>query len=440
MSDPDLGTTEAPPHHGARLARMGLIAAMVSRLFGRVVGILLVVIIAREADSDTVALYGYLLGTATLVATLTDLGVASIAGREVAAGRLPARETLWAALVPQTFSVLAAAAICVLLTVTVGPASVPASALWLTALFVVATGFLGLWGELLRATGRVMFEGALQMVGALLLVVVGIIVVHLGGDVTDLLIVVALKEVALLAVSVAVLPPRRDVSVRSRQLLGQSLWIAVAGTAIILLWRQGTLVVGTGSIGALATYVVASRYLDAGVTIAHTTAFGLVPGMSALANDPAAFRHNARRYLGLATLLGAAVAVVGALAAHPLTVVPFGDRWSDAAPTVAAIAVSSLPIMVAFVTWPMLLARGQVRLVAIGSFAGLFTGLAVTTALFVRSDNPVAAAVGTGAGATVLALIMLSGIRDLFQRAPEHVPGVGVEHLESDPTYEADLR
>ena len=42
-------------HHGRRLARLGLLAAMVSRLLGRLVGIVLVVLLARKASTDTVA-------------------------------------------------------------------------------------------------------------------------------------------------------------------------------------------------------------------------------------------------------------------------------------------------------------------------------------------------------------------------------------------------
>jgi len=138
----------------------------VSRLMGRLVGIVLVVVLAREAGDETVAVYGYLLGTATLVTMLTDLGVASIAGREVAAGRMPADGALRAALGPQLVSVLAAAGITVLLTEFWGPASVPTPALALTVLFVIAGGLVNLWAEVLRATGRVLLEGPLDEIAA----------------------------------------------------------------------------------------------------------------------------------------------------------------------------------------------------------------------------------------------------------------------------------
>ena len=403
--------------HGARLAKIGLLAAVISRVFGRLVGIGLVVLLARESDPDTVAIYGYLLGAATLVATFTDLGVAAVAGREVAAGRMPVDGALYAALIPQSLSVLAAAAATVLLTVAAGPASVPWTAIALTALFVVVGGFVNLWAELLRATGRVVLEGWLQMGSAVALVVGGVVVVYGGGDVTDLLLIVVAKEAVVLVIMMVLIHPRRRAQVRTRQLLGQSLWVALGGTAVILLWRQGTFVVATtGTVGALATYVVATRFLDAGVTVAHTAGFGLVPGMSALANHPAEFRRAARQYISLATVVGAGVAVIGMLAASPLTTIPFGENWGDAVPVVRLIALSALPILVAFVAWPFLLARNQVKWLAVGALIATVAGLSISLIIATWRPDATAPAIGTACGATVLALIFLVGLRDLLLR------------------------
>jgi O-antigen/teichoic acid export membrane protein len=412
---------------GGRLARVGLVAAIVSRIFGRLVGIVLVVVLAREASAGTVAVYGYLLGTATLVATLTDLGVAAVAGREVAAGRLPGDGALRAALGPQTISVLAAAFVTVGLTLSVGPEGVPPSALLLTVVFVVVAGYGNLWAELLRATGRVVFEGALQVCSAVALVVGGVVVVELQGDASTLLAVVVAKELAVVAVAAAVLRPRRR-GVRARSLLGQSLWLAVAGIGLIVLWRQGMVVVGAlGTIGALAVYVVASRFLDAGVTVAHTAGFGLVPGMSALAAEPAAFRREARRYLGLAGAVGLVVAVVGALAAGPATIVPFGARWAEAVPAVRLIALCALPMLLGYVAWTLLLARGRVRALATGSVAGALAGLAVSAVLVTARPDATSPVIGTLVGSCVLTAVLLGNLRDVLgprqQRSDPPVAG-----------------
>jgi O-antigen/teichoic acid export membrane protein len=399
----------------------------VSRLLGRLVGIVLVVLLARRASTDTVAVYGYLLGTATLVATLTDLGVAAVAGREVAAGRLPAGGALRAALAPHAASLAAAAAATVLLTVVAGPAAVPPGALALTVAYVVVAGFVNLWADILRGAGKVLLEGGLQVASAVALVIGGVIVVEVGGDATDLLLVVLGKELAVLVIMAAMVRPVRDARASGRLLLGQSVWLAVAGTALVLLWRQGTLVIGAiGTTGALAAYVVASRFLDAGVTIAHTAGFGLMPGASALATDRAAFRRAARRFLGLATLVGVLVGVVGALVARPITVVPFGERWADVVPAVRWIAISALPILLVFVAWSLLLARGQVRTLAFGSTGGTVVGMATSIVLVAHDPQPLAAVLGTLVGATVTAVVLLVGLRDvLVGPAPAESAGDG---------------
>jgi O-antigen/teichoic acid export membrane protein len=404
-----------PPTDGRRLARLGLLAAMVSRLFGRLVGIILVVVLAREASADTVAVYGYLLGTATLVTTFTDLGAASVAGREVAAGRLPADGALRAALLPQLASVVAAAGLTVALSVFLGPGAVPGGALALAVLFVVVSGLNNLWAELLRATGRVVLEGTLQLGGAFALVAVGAVLIAAGGNATELLAVVALKEVVVLLIAAVVLRPRRRAGVSSRMLLRHGLWLAVGGTALVLLWRQGTLVVGgMGSLGVLATYVVATRFFDAGVTVAHTAGFGLVPGMSALAADPVAFRATARRYLGLTTVAGVVIAVVGVLVAGPITTIPFGDQWADAVPAVRWVAVSAVPILLCHVLFTVLLARGQVRWLALSAVTGAVVGTGSTVLLM--HLHPVAASgvIGTGIGAVLMAVLLLIKVRDLL--------------------------
>jgi O-antigen/teichoic acid export membrane protein len=402
-------------HDGRRLARLGLIAAMVSRLFGRVVGIVLVVVLAREASPETVAVYGYLLGTATLVTSFTDLGVASVAGREVAAGRMPADGALRAALGPQLVSVLVAAVMTTLLSVVWGPGQLSTATLALAVLFVIVSGLNNLWAELLRATGRVVFEGALQLGSATGLVAVGAVVVVAGGDAADLLAVVALKEVVALLIASCVIRPRRRNQVNSRMLLRSGVWLAVASTALVLLWRQGTLVVGsTGSLAVLATYVVATRFFDAGVTVAHTAGFGLLPGMSALAGNPVAFRATARRYLGLGALGGLAVAVVGGALAGPLTTVPFGDQWSTAVPAVRWVAISGLPILLCYVLFPVLIARGQSRWMVVSAVSGAALGVAATMLLVHLHPSAASGVLGTGIGALVMVILLLTGVRDLL--------------------------
>ena len=416
---PTVEETPALPEasrRGLRLARVGLAAAMLSRLAGRLVGILLVVVLAREAAPSTVAVYGYLLGTGTLMLVLTDLGVAAIAGRDVASGRMPARGALAAALPAQLVSVLVAGLVTVALTVFTGPAGTPPVALLLTVAFVVVGGLNNLWADLLRGSGRVLLEGALEIGSTTLLVVAGVLVVWHGGGITALVAVVAGKEAAVLLIGWGVLRPRRDPAIRTRSLLSRGMWVAIGGTIGILMFRSGTLVLGgLGSVGALATYVVATRFLDAGVTVAHTVGFGLGPGMAALAQDPPAFRAAARRYLAAIGLLGVVVAVVGVLVAGPLTTIPFGARWVTAVPAVRMAAVAGLPILLSYVSFTLLMARNQVRWMTVSTIGGTVVGLTTTITLVALHPTALSGVIGTAAGATTLAVLVLWGLRDLLR-------------------------
>jgi O-antigen/teichoic acid export membrane protein len=239
-----------------------------------------------------------------------------------------------------------------------------------------------------------------------------------GGGIIALTAVVAGKEAAVLLVGWAALRPRRHPEVRGRTLLARGMWVAISGTIGVLMFRAGTLVIGgVGSVGALATYVVATRFLDAGVTVAHTVGFGLGPGMATLAGDPPGFRAAARRYLAAVGVLGVAVAVVGPLVAGPLTTIPFGERWAVAVPAVRMAAVTGLPILLAYVSITVLVARNQVRWMALSTLVSTVVALATTIALVAVHPTAISAVTGTAAGATTLALLLLWGLRDLLRPA-----------------------
>lgn len=416
LVDAPVETDRAADHrHGSKLVRLGLAAAVVSRVAGRLVGIVLVTMLARHASAHTVAVYGYLLGTSSLVIGLTDLGVAAIAGREVAARRIPPGVALLSAAIPQAASLGVAAILTVALTLAIGPGSVPTSALVITVGFILTGGFNNLIAEVLRGTGRVVLEGLLQMGASTAVVVGGVLVIVADGHATALLAVVLGKEVVLLVIGLVLIPPRRGPGLSTGHLLRQSIWLALAGTALIGLWRQGMVLVGaTGTISALAAYVVASRYLDAGVSLAYITSVGLRPGMCALAEHPMELRRAVRRYICLATVIGTVVAVVGWLAAGPLVSIPFGPRWHDADGPLRVIALSALPILLAYVALAALVARHQTRLVAIGSTSGTATGIVVSLVLMRWHPGAISPIIGTAVGATVVAALFLTGLRDLF--------------------------
>lgn len=393
-----------------RLVRVGVAAALISRIFGRLIGVVLVVVLARVADPVTVALYGFLLGTVTLMASITDLGVASLAGRDVAAKVATAPAALRSALGPQALSTVVAVVLTCLVAVLAGPSGVDASVLVPCSVFVVANAIFNLWAEVLRGDGKVVLEGVLQGVSALLLVTAGSLAVLAGAGIVPLLWIVAGKELAVLAVAAVWLRPGAgmDAGLSFGALLRRSAWLAVAGTALVLLWRQGTLLVsGMASTRALADYVVATRLLDASVTLAHTLGIGLFPGVAALAAEaPGAARAHVRRYLFAVLGLSVPLAVLGVVLADPVTTLVFGSQWESAVPAVRVLAATTPLILLGYLLWFVLLAEGQERWLFAGALAAAATSMGATAVLLVVDPGAAAGAWGTGAGALVLAVVL----------------------------------
>jgi O-antigen/teichoic acid export membrane protein len=367
-------------------------------------------VLARVADPVTVALYGFLLGTVTLMASVTDLGVASLAGRDVAARVAAAPAALRSALGPQALSTVVAVVLTCVVAVLAGPAGVEASVLVPCSVFVAANSMFNLWAEVLRGDGRVVLEGVLQGVSALLLVTVGSLAVLAGAGIVPLLWIVAGKELVVLAIAAVWLRPAsgRDAGLSFAALLRRSAWLAVAGTALVLLWRQGTLLVsGLASTRALADYVVATRLLDAGVTLAHTLGIGLFPGIAALAAEaPGAARAHVRRYLVGVLGLSIPLAVLGVVLADPVTTLVFGSQWQSAVPAVRVLAAATPLILLGYLLWFALLAEGQERWLCAAAVAAAVTSVAATAVLLAVHPGAAAGAWGTGAGALVLAVVL----------------------------------
>ncbi len=413
----------APGDHAAtdRRARVGVAAALASRIFGRLVGVVLVVVLARSSDPTTVALYGFLLGTVTLMTSVTDLGVASLAGRDVAGGLATPGEALRRALGPQCVSgALAVAGTCAV-AVIAGPEGVGLAVLVPSAVFVALNALLNLWGEVLRGAGRGVLEGLLQGGSAALLVVAGTLAVAAGAGVVELMWIVAAKELVALLVAVLCVPPDLRVhgGLRFAALLRRSLWLAAAGTALVVLWRQGTLLVSTTApTRALADYVVATRFLDAAVTLAHTLGIGLFPALAVRAErSPADARRQVRRYAGLLSGVSVAGAALGVLLARPVTTGLFGDEWLSAVGAVRALAVAAPGIAVGYLLWFALLAEGEERWLCVAAACAALTGVTVTGLLLLVSPSAESAAWGTGAGVAVLVGLLLARLARPPQRA-----------------------
>ena len=109
---------------------------------------------------------------------------------------------------------------------------------------------------------------------------------------------------------------------------------------------------------------------------------------------------------------------MGAARGRPDHGVPFGERWAEVVPAVRVDRDSALPILLVFVAWATLLARHQVRPLAVGSVPGTVLGLVTSIVLVARRPEPLSAVIGTGVGATV-AVVLLFGLRDVLGAEPK---------------------
>jgi len=177
--------------------------------------------------------------------------------------------------------------------------------------------------------------------------------------------------------------------------------------------------------------------LDAGVSVAHTAGFGIAPGMSALATQPAAHRAAARRYLRITALTGAAVAVTGVLFADPLTTIPFGAQWASAVPAVRWAAVAALPVLLCHVGFTMLMSRRQQGYLAGSAVSGAVVGVVATLLLVHWHDAPSSGVIGTVIGAVVMLGGVAVGLRDLLLPVTPRRPAVATVyarvHLAAPP-------
>lgn len=418
--------SDRPVLSGRALARVGVVVALASRILSRLVGLILIVVMARVAPAELISGYGYLLTTAALFGSLTDLGVAAVSGREVASGAAGPWPAMRAALPFQLLSGTVTAAAVVFTTATVGPDGLPASALALAGVFVVANSAVNLCSELLRSAGRVLAEAAVQSLTTVLLVGVGtaIILGDLGLDL--LLAVIAGKELLAVLVMVVLLPRRGPQWSHPRgQLLRRSVVVAVAAASLMVLWRQGALIAGAKlDVGTLAVFMVATRLLDAGVTICHIFGVGIMPGLSQMwALDRRDYGRELRRFLVGATLMGLVVGAAGWFSARWLTLLIFGPRWGSATSTVQLIALTGAVMVPLYVVWFGLLAARRERVLVLGTVPAVLVAIALSYTATVLWDTPWAPVLGSAVGAGIALVALAPVLIGLVRRRGRHRVG-----------------
>ncbi len=393
----------APP---AIHAKRSAISAVVSRVFARVLGLVFVVYLARNQSARVFAGYSYLLVLATTMAALADVGVAVLAGREVARGEASVA-TAYRAAAPIVLAVGTVAGVAVALVGSVAPGPMSAGAgLASVSVFIALNLFFGFQAELLRASARPVVEASLQVLGSITQIVLGIAVISSGGGLALLLAAVTIKELLLVLAAQLWLPAPWKGGRRRNwrwKLLKAGFWLSFATTALAVIGRLPQVVLGnTGSVAAVADYAVASRVVDIGMLLVTALSFGLFPWIAQQAHkDPAFLRRQLAR---LGVVIGAALMLCVAMLplVSPAVRAVFGDRYRDAVPA-AQVLVFSLPAMIAvFGPWNGLIAVERERRVALGTVIGLS---AVCGGVAVMSTNPTP----TAAAIATLAAIIATG-------------------------------
>jgi len=158
--------------------------------------------------------------------------------------------------------------------------------------------------------------------------------------------------------------PAFDVA-RAREVVGYGKWV-FGSSALAFLFGYGDDAVVAWLLGpaALSVYRLAYRFSNAPTTEVTDVVGGVTfPAFARLQSDTPALRDAYVRTVQLVALLALPAAVGIVLVARPFTVVAFGERWLDAAPVMAVLAVWGVGRSLARTVDPLLRATGRPDLV-----------------------------------------------------------------------------
>lgn len=409
---PTLDSDMAAPR-GPRVI-IGALAAIGSRLLGRLLALAFIALLARRQSQLVFAEYNYLLILAAAVSVITDSGVATVAAREVARAEVAPAAAYRATIVVQVVTGVSAGLLVGALGVLApGPGRNLLALLFLTA-FIAVTSIFNLQAELLRASGRPLVEGGLQLLAGLLQLGLGAAVLLGGGGLAAVLGTLALKQVAIAALAQAWLPAPwsapADRRLR-RRLLRRGLWLGGASTLGAVMWRAGALVLGNvGSVASVADFAVSSRVLELTSLVAYTLGIGMLPAVSRRASaSPHSMRRFAVRITVGLTLAAVLVTVPAILLTGPVTVAIFGARY-QAAVLPAQILVGVTPLVVLHYTaWMLLVAERHERWVTAAAATGACTALG-GIALIVYRPEATVTAVATVTAITAATTVFYIGV------------------------------
>jgi O-antigen/teichoic acid export membrane protein len=324
------------------------------------------VVAARLLSVHEFASYSYLLLLAITFSMLAETGVGLAASREISAGRRQAADAFWSGAPLIGIAALAGGLVALSFGLVDSTPGSAGTALLLTCGFVVANTLLNFATTTLRGVGKQVYEAGLQAVGAVAFPAAAVIGLVLGAGPVELLGILFAKEALSLVAAMVGLRadigrPRRLTPDLWRRLIRVGIQLGVASTALALVTRIPTFVLGnSGTTEDLAWFSASQRLADAVLVLATTAGFALLPSLTFLfEHEPARAWTFLSRMLGTAIVGGALVGLVSVLFASDIVTAMFGSTFDAATESTRVLMAATPAYAVIGIGWYGLVALGR---------------------------------------------------------------------------------
>jgi O-antigen/teichoic acid export membrane protein len=294
----------------------------------------------------------------------------------------------------------------------------------LTCAFVVVNTLFNFASTTLRGVGKSVYEAALQAAGAVVFVAAAATALALGAGLVPVVAILLGKEALSLVAALAGLRgdvgrPRRLPSDLWRRLLRIGIQLGLASTALALVTRIPTFVLGnSGSTDDLAWFSAAQRLADAMLVLATTAGFALLPSLTLLfESEPSRAWAFLGRTLGVALAIGTLAGLIAALFAPEIVTAAFGSDF-DAAGEPTRVLMAGAPAYAAIgIGWYALIALGRERPLVIVAGASAALALVLSLVLVPGDGGDRGAAVAYVIALGVMATAILAVVIHARRRA-----------------------